>query len=240
MARAQHSVEQTFRQYTSIYNGVPREWFTKSEEALIDQLFATKVSVIAGYTRNEVQISQLKRLLQGFLQAGRKCEIVHFEFLDDHHIEYKTQITGPKGFESIDHSIARVDEDNKIVSMEPFCKYGTARILFQRKFREYFAMYDGSPKGFGKTEEDLFLNFFAKALKVKIDGQKYNRQQWMEAVKTCIEGGMKVDILNFSFLPNSTKAFEYKIRVSNNDKDEGGLALFGTGQEGQVRFLQAV
>jgi hypothetical protein len=226
---SQKSFEQTLRKYASIYNGVTRNSFSESEQEIVHKLFATKVSVVAGDTMSEVDISQLKHLLQGFLQAGRNCKIVHFEWLDDRHVEYKTHITGPNGFESMDHSIATINKQNKIVSIEPFSQDGTARILFQIKFRDYFALYDGSPSTFGAAEKAIFDHLFSPDFQVTIDDRKYNHQEWMQAVKNCIEGGMKVDILEFAFAPNSTETFEYKLRVVSNKNDEGAVVLHSVG-----------
>jgi len=235
--RVQHCLEQTFREYFSIYNGVVRENLTESEEEIIASLFASRVSVTTGeesFRNDELRISQLKRQFQGFLQAGQNCEMVHFEFLDDHHVEYKTHITGPNGFESNEHSIATIGKnDNKIVSIEPFSKSGVARIQFEIKFRDYFALYDGSPKFFGVEEEAIFRNLFSEDFCTTIRRHKYDQEEWMETIKTCIEGGMKVDILKFCFARNSTVTFEYKLRVANTDDEVVVLHSLGTTTNGK-------
>jgi len=229
-----------------MYNGVVRDALTEAEEKVMDQLFASKVCVIGETKTNDLTISQLKHFAQGQLQAGRKCEVVNFELRDDdcgRRAEYKIHMTGSDFFGSVLRSIVKIDQDNKIALMQPFNKDGTARSLFQIKFREYFALYDGRPKVFGKKEEEIFFNLFAEDFYVTIQNQTYNRQEWMETVKTCIESGMKIDILKFSFLPNSTRTFVYKLWVSGdgtstfNEEGKDGVVLCSVGRVQDGKFV---
>jgi hypothetical protein len=237
-----YSLERTFREYFSIYNGDIRESFTPSEEQIIDCLFATNVSVTTGKSVDVFRISQLKRqFLQEFLQAGRICKLLHFEFLNDQYFEYKINITDPKnGTESAQHVIATIDKNtNKIVSMEPFSNNRVAKIRFETKFREYFALYDGVPKVFGEEEESIFQNLFSEDFRTTIRRHKYDQEEWMETVKTCIEGGMKVDIVKFSFARHSAVTFEYKLQVANKAGEVVVLHSLGTTTNGKFASFTA-
>lgn len=244
-SETESSLEQTFRDFASIFNGITRETFTRSEEEVIERLFDPVVS-IGG---DEIGLSQWKLLFQGFLHAGRKLEILQLEFLGDHHhVEFKLQITGPKnhdlGYLFLDHAIAWIDptsSDQKIVGIQPLHQDAADRILFELKFRDYFSLYDGTTqKGFGPSAQDIFLNLFDKDFRVTIQDETYNQQEWMEVVKTCIMNGTKIDICKFYFLPNTTKSFVYKLRVKGNRYNKEDVCLLAVGRVKDGKFTSFI
>jgi hypothetical protein len=174
----------------------------------------------------------LKKLINGYLKAGKKCDIQEFKPLDDTHVQHKVHIT-TTGYDKCVDSIATI-KDGKIIAIEPFSQDGTARVLFEIQFRDYFALYDSTPKDFGEDEEDIFNAVFSDDFSFVTGDMHYSKSSWMEEIKAYIEVGIYAEILKFKFFDNSTKLFEYKLRFSGLTGVDTELHSVGTIKDGKL------
>jgi hypothetical protein len=230
--------ESNFRIYSAIYDGMSRDELSETEEKVVDALYATEMSVVTGEKQQTViTLPQLKKLINGYLKAGKKCDIQEFKPLDDTHVQYKVHITttgsDDHGSDKCVESIATI-KDGKIIAIEPFSQDGTARVLFEIKFRDYFALYDGTPKDFGEDEEEIFNAVFSDNFSFVTGDMHYSKSSWMEEIKAYVEVGFDAEIVKFKFFDNSTELFEYKLRFSGMTGVDTELHSVGTIKDGKL------
>lgn len=236
------SFEANFLAYSAFYDGTARDGLSEAEEKIVDALYADNISVVIdAHKQQTITLVQLKHLIQGYLKAGKKCDLQEFKPLDEHRIQYRVHMDstsdGPP--KTVD-SIATINEDGKIIAIEPFAADGTARVLFEIKFRDYFALYNGSPKAFGDNEEKNFSAVFSDNFSFVCGDKTYTKDSWMEEVKPFIEGGFHADILMFQFFEDSIELFEYKILLSGISDVTSELHSVGRVKDGKLVSFKPV